>query len=242
MRVACAGHLPRSKFRDLLDQAIIDRIAGSISGYVGQDLGSPLSHASLRSRISLAISKYMIAKAIALPRAKASVGQMAIRQAAEGPRDSRFLKNITNTANGMNKWAFAVPIYLVAQTVDLYVDHVGHGIDAHTPHAIQNHGARHYTSSITNQVLKHGKLLRRQLQQFLASAGIAADEIQFKIGDSQTSRLRLSWRIVAEEVADSRQQFGQREGFGQVVVAALFETRTRSSTERRADKISTGAV
>src|ERR1035438_1124536 len=133
---------------------------------------SPLSHASLRWRMSLAISKYMIAKAIALPRANATVGQMAIRQAAEDPCDLCFLKNIANTANGMDKWPFAVAIYLVAQTVDLYIHHVGSGVNAHAPHAIQNHGASHDPSGITNQVLQQRELLRCQLKGLLPSAGI----------------------------------------------------------------------
>jgi hypothetical protein len=44
----------------------------------------------------------MIAKATALPNAKATVGQMAMRQAADRPCDLRFLKNIANTADGMD--------------------------------------------------------------------------------------------------------------------------------------------
>src|SRR5664279_2904613 len=67
---------------------------------------SPLSQASLRWRMSLAISKYMIAKAIALPRANAAVGQMAIRQAADRPCDLVFLKNIADTADGMDSVSY----------------------------------------------------------------------------------------------------------------------------------------
>jgi|ERR1019366_5240380 hypothetical protein len=164
--------------------------------------------------MSLAISKYIIAKAIALPRANATVGQMAIRQAAEGPCDLRFLKNIANTANGMDKWPVAFSVYLVAQAVDLYIHHVRCGVNAHAPHAIQNHGSCYYSSSIANQVFKQGELLSRQLQVLLASAGIAPDKIQLKITDAQTSRFRLNWCAMSQEIANSRQEFSQREGFG----------------------------
>src|ERR1700743_862065 len=104
--------------------------------------------------MSRAISKYMIANATALPIANATVGQMAIRQAAEGPCDLCFLENITNTTNGVYQRTLTLRVHFVAQAINLHVHDVRGRIDSHTPHPIENHGASDHASGIANQIFQ----------------------------------------------------------------------------------------
>jgi hypothetical protein len=66
----------------------------------------------------------MIEKATALPNANATVGHMAIRQAAEAPSVLVFSEYITDTADGLDQWPFAFTVDLVAQPVYLYFHYI----------------------------------------------------------------------------------------------------------------------
>src|ERR1700761_5299200 len=109
--------------------------------------------------MSRAISRYMITNATALPSANTVVGQMAMRHAAETPDDLGFLENIPHAADGMDQRPLAFAVYFITQTVDLHIHDVGSGIDAHAPHAIQDHRTSHDPPGITHQVFQKREFL-----------------------------------------------------------------------------------
>src|SRR5689334_8624877 len=80
---------------------------------------SPDNQASLRSRMLFATAMYVIPNATALPKAKASVVQTAIRQAAVFLDGLRSFENIADSTNCLNERFHAFPIDFGAQPVDM---------------------------------------------------------------------------------------------------------------------------
>src|SRR3974390_2272926 len=111
---------------------------------------SPLNHASLRARMSLAMNTYMVASASATPTAKAAAGHAAMRPAPELRRAARLPENITDASDGVDQRVLPVLINLLAQTVDLDLNHIGGRINVHVPHFVKNHGSRHHASCISD--------------------------------------------------------------------------------------------
>jgi hypothetical protein len=111
--------------------------------------------------------------------ANATVGQPAIRQAAEARRGSRVSENITDTADGVYERMLGAEIYFIAQAVNLHVNHVRRRINAHAPYLLQNHSARYYAAGIAAKIFEQRELLGRELQQHFAPAGLASNQIEF---------------------------------------------------------------
>src|SRR5258708_5953524 len=116
------------------------------------------------------------AKAMVLPMANDNVVHTEIPHAAVD-RSSRILENISNSADRVNEWAPAIRIHLAAQTVNVHVYYVRCSIDTHAPDVIEDHGSRHYASSIAAEIFKQRKLLRSKLQQLCSATGFSPNEV-----------------------------------------------------------------
>jgi hypothetical protein len=75
-----------------------------------------------------------------------------------------MFENVTNATNGVDQGPWRVVVYLIAQTINMDIHHVGCGIDPHSPNVIQDHGASYYAPFIAAKVFQQGKLLWGQLQ------------------------------------------------------------------------------
>ena len=142
----------------------------------------------------------------------------------------------------MDEGPLAFAVYFITQTVDLDIDNVSGGIDSHTPDAVQDHRAGDHPASVTHQVLQKRELLRCELQQFTASSRFAANQIEFQVGNPEAYSFGLARRTPPHQVAYTGQQFGEGKRLGEIVIASLLQAATRSSTVRRAERISTGAA
>ena len=81
------------------------------------------------------------------------------------------------------------------------------------------------------------------MQNLPGAGGLAPQQIQFKIEDAQAGCLAAGRAVAPEQIAQPGQQFRQREGLGQVIVAALLQAAhavinaapRRQDQHRRAD-------
>ena len=132
-------------------------------------------------------------------------------------------------------------VHFAAQAIDVDIHHVRCRINPHAPDVIQDHGASYYASGIAAKIFQERKLLRSQLEQLIAAASLMTDEIKLQIGGLQPYRVILWRRRPAQKISQPRKQFSQGKRFRQIVISSLLQSLTRSSTERRADRINTGA-
>jgi D-alanyl-D-alanine carboxypeptidase/D-alanyl-D-alanine-endopeptidase (penicillin-binding protein 4) len=107
--------------------------------------------------------------------------------------------------------------------VDVDVDYVSGGVNAHLPDMIEDHGASDDAAGITAEVFEESELLLGELKLDAGAARFAANEVDFEVGDAEAGRFRLSGGTAAEQGAQTCLEFGNGEGFGHVVVAAAFE-------------------
>ena len=77
---------------------------------------------------------------------------------------------------------------------------------------------------IAAQILQQHKFLLRKLQHLPAARGLAPQQVQFKILHAQPRCLACRRAVALEQIAQPRQQLGQRERLGQIVVAALLQS------------------
>src|SRR5581483_11958375 len=114
---------------------------------------SPESHASLRRLISLATKRCRKTKTTSVPKAKATVAQQEMRQAALRmgglPVPLPILEDIAHTSHGPDQRRLSGAIYLTAEPVNMHVDHVCLGLNPHAPHLVENHRARDHAARIT---------------------------------------------------------------------------------------------
>src|SRR5215471_12605790 len=162
-------------------------------------------------------------KASALPRAKASVVQTAIRQAAVFREGLRSFKNISDSPNRLDEWLRAIPIDFAAQTIDVHVDDIRRRIDSHAPDMIENHRSSHNSALVSTEVFQKYEFLRRELKRLIAFPRLTADQIELKVGDLKLERLLLRSAAPLEKVSEAGQKLGKSEGFREVIVAALLE-------------------
>src|SRR5215471_8115990 len=162
-------------------------------------------------------------KASALPSAKASVVQTAIRQAAVFREGLRSFENISDSPNRLDERFSAVPVDFAAQAIDVHVDDVRRGIDSHAPDMIENHRSSHNAALVSTEVFQKYEFLRRELKRLIAFPRFTADQIELKIGDLQLERLLLRSAASLEKVSKAGQKLGKSEGLREVIVAALLE-------------------
>jgi hypothetical protein len=111
----------------------------------------------------------------------------------------------------------------IAEAMDVDIDDVGGGVDAHLPDVVEDHGAGDDTADIAAKVFEEGEFLLGELELDAGAAGFAADEIDFEVGDAEAGGFRLARGAAAEQSAEAGLELGYGEGLGHVIVATAFE-------------------
>ena len=176
-----------------------------------------------------------------VPKENASVVHKAMRHAAVLRKFSNLLQDVPNTANRVNQRPAIFAVNLAAQTIDMNVHNVGAGVNTHAPNVVQDHRASNNPACVAAKILQQRELLRGELEHVVAPACFAPYQVELEIRSFEPHRLRLWSRRSAQQVPQPCQQFRKSEWLGQIIIAAVLRPLTRSSTDRRADKIKTGA-
>ena len=150
-------------------------------------------------------------------------GGGAIEGAAESGEHELVAEKIADAANGADERVLGFAVDFVAQAMDVDVDDVGGGVDAHLPDVIEDHGAGDDAAGVAAEVFEESEFLLGELELDAGAAGFAADEVDFEIGDAEAGGFRLAGGAAAEQSAKTSLEFGDGEGLGHVVVAAAFE-------------------
>jgi len=103
------------------------------------------------------------------------------------------------------------------------IDDVGGGIETHAPYVVENHGAGDDAAGVAAEIFEKRELLAGELQLALAAMRLAADKIEFEVGDAQARGLLLRGYAAAKKVTQTGEKFGQRKGLGEIVVATLLK-------------------
>src|SRR5581483_394442 len=134
-------------------------------------------------------------------------------------RSSRF-EDITDAADGVEH--FPALVDFVTETVDEDVHHVGLGVEAVVPDVFEDHGFGDHAAGVAHEVFEEGELARLQFDLFAGAGDFAGEQIQLEIADREAVGLG-GVGGAADERLDAGEQFGEGEGFGEVIVAAGLE-------------------
>src|SRR5579863_1442308 len=146
-----------------------------------------------------------------VPQAKASVAHSEMRHAALRIGGLSVFEDIAHTSQGSNQRLQSPSIHLAAKAINMHIDHVGIGLDAHSPDLIENHGASDNAAGVAAEVLEEDKLLRRELEDFAGAGGLAAKQVELEIENAKTRRLMGWGAVAADEVAQPGEKLGERE-------------------------------
>ena len=116
----------------------------------------------------------------------------------------------------------AFTIDFTAKAVDMNIDDVGIGVDAHAPNFIENHGAGDDATWIAAEIFKQGELLRRETEGLTVAKSLAAKQVHLKIEDAEPSGFG-GQDDARGESAQASEELSEGEGFSEVVVASLLQ-------------------
>src|SRR6202050_2556696 len=72
---------------------------------------------------------------------------------------------VAHAANGLNELGVRAQVDLLAQVIDVNVDHIGHGVERQVPHVLDNHGAGHILAGMPQEVFEQREFLGRQVDR-----------------------------------------------------------------------------
>ena len=88
-----------------------------------------------------------------VPHVNASVAHSEMRQAALRTGGLPVLEDITHSPQRSDQRRLTVSVNLAAQPINMHVDYVGVGLDAHAPNLIKDHGACDHPAGVPAQEL-----------------------------------------------------------------------------------------
>src|SRR5262249_10344463 len=105
------------------------------------------------------------------------------------------------------------------------------------PNALEQHGAREHAAFVAHKDLEQPELARLQADDVAAPCYLACDEIYLEIGEPQYGLGVAQVRAARQRIYASH-EFGEGEGFGQIIVSAHIETidAVVDATERRQEQ------
>ena len=99
------------------------------------------------------------------------------------------------------------------------VDHVGLGVEVIAPDVLQKHRARHHLARVAHEVGQQVELARLQGDLATGPPHRAGKQIQLQIGEAEACpALRIA--CAPEQGFQPRQELGEGEGLGEIIVAA----------------------
>src|SRR5256885_9476468 len=101
----------------------------------------------------------------------------------------------------------------------MYVDDVGLRVEMVVPHIFQQHRPGYDMTGVAHQVFQELKLPRQEFDDLVAALHRAGQQIELEIGDAKPG-LGRTLGATAEQRLDARQQFAERKGLDEIIVAA----------------------
>ena len=133
---------------------------------------------------------------------------------------------ITRAAHRMQERAGKAFVDLLAQPADMHVGDVGVGVEMEIPHALQQHGAGHDLVDMLEQIFEQPVFARLQVDRLARAPHAVGEQVHLQIVAHQLGLRRIARRSAApDQQADPRQQLGEDEGLGQVIVRAGGQSR-----------------
>src|SRR5580692_8331138 len=140
-------------------------------------------------------------KTTIVPQANASVAHREIRHAALRMIGLAVFENIAYTSQRSNQGPAPIRIHFPAQTVDVYIHHVGIRLDSHTPNFIEDHRSCDNPARIPAQIFQQYEFLRRQIQYLSAARRLTPQKVEFEIEHPQARRLAAHGVVPFYEIA-----------------------------------------
>lgn len=132
-------------------------------------------------------------------------------------------ENITDSTQSADERLSATAVDLAAKAIDVDIDDVGVRLNAHAPDFLEDHGAGDDAASVAAEVFKEHELLRGELEGLAGAGGFAAEEVELEVLDMEAGGLAGLRGVALEQIAQAGEEFGEGEGLGEVIVAALFK-------------------
>ena len=139
------------------------------------------------------------------------------------PRRLFVAEDIADSPDGADEGFTAAGFDLAAESIDVDVDDVGVRLDAHAPDLVEDHGAADDAAGIAAEEFEQRELVGGELELFVPSGGLAAEEIEAEIEDLEDGDIVNGRGVAADEVAEAGEEFRSGEGLDEVVVAAGFQ-------------------
>src|SRR6185437_6001633 len=123
--------------------------------------------------MSFATKRSRKMKTTIVPQVKASVAHSDMRHAALRTAGLLVLEDIAYSPQSPNQWPLPVAVDLAAKAIDVDIDYICVGLNAHAPNLVKDHGARDHPACVATQVFEKHEFLRRKLQRLARSRGFA---------------------------------------------------------------------
>ena len=130
---------------------------------------------------------------------------------------------VPGAAHGLDLVASERTIDLVAQVADVDVDDVGVALVREVPHVFDQLRPRQDLAGVTHQVFEERELARGELDHRLITRHAPGGGIELEVPDPEDRRPLGG--AAPHQRAQARQQLGERERLGQVVVGTGVEAR-----------------
>jgi hypothetical protein len=112
-----------------------------------------------------------------------------------------------------------IRIDLAAQPVHEHIDDVCLRIETVIPDMLKDHRFGDDAAHVAHEIFEEGEFTRLQLDLLIAAADFAREQIEGEVRDGKARGIagRVERR---NESLHARKKFGEREGFGEVIIAA----------------------
>src|SRR5437660_2068482 len=128
-------------------------------------------------------------------------------------------EDIADSAHGVQQLGLERLVDLLAQPADEHVDDVRLRIEVVLPHVREDHRLRDDTAGVAHQVFEERELARADVDDLAGARHAPRQQIEDQVRDGQRRRLRRAGSA-AHERLHAREQLGERERLGEVIVAA----------------------
>ena len=101
----------------------------------------------------------------------------------------------------------------------MHVDHIGLGVEMIVPDPLQQHRAGHDLSGMAHQIFQQAELAGLEVDPLPGPLHLAGQQVHLEIADREL-RLHRGRAAPAQQGLDPRQELGEGEGLGEIVVGA----------------------
>src|SRR5262249_25159016 len=123
----------------------------------------------------------------------------------------RRTQAIADATNRVQRGERETAVELRPKAADMRFDKTRSGVEVELPNLLEQHRACHHAAGVGHQVFEQAEFTRLQVETLPGTTGLAADAVEFEVGDAQ-HRESLRERLPACEGADACLQFDKREG------------------------------